>query len=37
MSKRIDDKETLVDIEKFRLWPYLKFILDPRTVLLLNI
>ena len=32
MNKRIEDDETIVDIEKFRLIPYIKFLLDPKYV-----
>jgi hypothetical protein len=32
MDPRSDDKEFIVDTEKFRLVPYVKFLVDPRTV-----
>jgi len=35
MNKRIEDDETLVDIDKFRLVPYIKYLLDPKYVKLI--
>ena len=33
LEPKISDNDTLVDIQKFRLVPYIKYLIDPRHVI----